>query len=83
LLLVDHTCSMTMTPSEFKAECLVLIDHVREQGGELVLSRDGCPVARLVVPWESRPWLNLRGKGRFIGDAFQPTLSEKEIEALT
>lgn len=73
---------MTITATEFKAKCLSLIDEVRETGGELVISKRGRPVARLVPASADKPWLALRGKGRFTGDAFAPVVAEKEIEAL-
>ena len=73
---------MTVTATEFKAKCLALIDEVQEKGGELVISKHGRPVARLVPAVSNRPWLSLRGKGRFKGDAFAPVVIEKEIEAL-
>lgn len=73
---------MTITATEFKAKCLSLIDEVRETGGELVISKHGRPVARLVPTGTDKPWLALRGKGRFIGDAFASVIDEKDIEAL-
>ena len=71
---------MTMTVPKFGAKCVDLIDEVRERGGELVISKNGCPVARLSVAGKDKPWLSLRGKGRFIGDAFLPVVAEKENE---
>ncbi len=73
---------MTMTDLEFGAKCVDLIDEVRGRGGELVISKNGCPVARLSVAGKDKPWLSLRGKGRFIGDAFLPVVAEKEHECL-
>jgi len=74
---------MTMKGLEFGAKCVDLIDEVQEQGGELVISENGCPVARLSVASKDKPWLSLRGKGRFIGDAFLPVVAEKENEFLS
>jgi prevent-host-death family protein len=73
---------MTITATEFKAKCLALIDEVQEKGGELLISKHGRPVARLVPAGAEKPWLALRGKGRFNGDAFSPVVDEKDIEAL-
>ena len=73
---------MTITATEFKAKCLSLIDEVQEKGGELIISKHGRPVARLVPVGTEKPWLALRGKGRFTGDPFAPVLDEKDIEAL-
>ena len=77
-----QTGRMTITATEFKAKCLSLIDEVQEKGGELIISKHGRPVARLVPAREEKPWLALRGKGRFTGDPFAPVVDEKDIEAL-
>lgn len=73
---------MTITATEFKAKCLSLIDEIHLKGGELVISKRGRPVARLVPAVRQKPWLALRGRGRFTGDAFAPVVSEKDIRAL-
>ena len=73
---------MTITATEFKAKCLALIDEVRERGGELIISKHGLPVARLLPVGAEKPWLALRGKGRFTGDPFAPVVDEGDIEAL-
>ena len=73
---------MTITATEFKAKCLSLIDEVQEKGSELIISKHGRPVARLVPAGTGKPWLALRGKGRFTGDPFAPVVDEKDIEAL-
>jgi antitoxin (DNA-binding transcriptional repressor) of toxin-antitoxin stability system len=69
---------MTKAAADFPAKCTGLVGEVQEQGGELVISKNGCPVARLSVAGKDKPWLSLRGKGRFIGDAFLPVVVEKE-----
>lgn len=73
---------MMITATEFKAKCLALIDEVHERGSELVISKRGRAVARLVPAGDDKPWLALRGKGRFTGDPFAPVVDEKEIKAL-
>ena len=73
---------MTISATEFKAKCLSLIDEVQEQGSELIISKHGRPVARLVPVGAEKPWLALRGKGRFTGGPFAPAVDEKDIEAL-
>jgi prevent-host-death family protein len=73
---------MTITATEFKAKCLSLIDEVQEKGSELIISKHGRPVARLVPTGTDKPWLALRGKGRFTGDALAPVIDEKDVEAL-
>jgi prevent-host-death family protein len=38
----------TISASKFKARCLALLDEVAEGGGELVVTKRGRPVAKLV-----------------------------------
>ena len=73
---------MQISATEFKAKCLELLDRVHSTGEELVISKRGKPVARLVAEHEDKPWLALRGKGRFVGDPFKPVIDESEIESL-
>lgn len=72
----------TITATEFKAKCLQLLDEVQRSGQDLVISKRGKPVARVVAERESKPWLALRGKGGYQGDPFEPVLQETEIDAL-
>ncbi len=44
----------TIKASEFKAKCLALMDDVAESGEEIVVTKNGKPVSRL-VPVKSRP----------------------------
>ena len=55
---------------EFKAKCLQLMDQVRDEGIELVITKRGIPVARLVPP-ETRkdsPFGWMKGTFRITGD---------------
>ena len=38
----------TISASQFKARCLALLDEVAEGGGELVVTKRGRPVAKVV-----------------------------------
>ena len=71
-----------ITATEFKARCLHLLDEVQRTGEDLVISKRGRPVARVVAEKAAQPWLSLRGKGSFKGDAFEPVVRESEIDAL-
>ena len=71
-----------ITATEFKAKCLHLLDEVQRTGQELVISKRGKPVARVIAEKTTKPWLALRGKGRFKGDPFEPVVKESEIDAL-
>jgi prevent-host-death family protein len=50
------TMSVEISASKFKAQCLGLLDRVAETGEELVVTKRGKPVAR-VVPVEEPPSL--------------------------
>jgi prevent-host-death family protein len=73
---------ITIPASEFKAKCLHLLDEVQRTGQELVVSKRGRVVARVVPENTPKPWLALRGRGRFNGDPFEPVVAKSEIEAL-
>ena len=72
----------TISATEFKARCLQLLVEVQRTGQDLIISKRGKPVARVVAEREEQPWLALRGRGRMVGDPFEPVLKETEIEAL-
>ena len=40
--------SREISAGAFKARCLAIMDEVRDQGGEYVITKRGTPVARLV-----------------------------------
>ena len=67
--------------SEFKAKCLKLIDSVAESGDEIVISKRGKPVARL-VPYRDRPKSIFgidKGSIRILGDIVEPLDVEWEV----
>jgi prevent-host-death family protein len=51
-----------ISASQFKARCLALLDEVAESGGELVVTKHGRPVAKLVSADEE---ISLRGSVEF------------------
>jgi prevent-host-death family protein len=56
----------------FKARCLGLLDEVEQQRKEIVITKRGRPVARL-VPVSDQPVVvfgRLKGSGRIVGDIF-------------
>ena len=60
----------TIKASEFKAKCLKLMDEVAESGEEIVITKNGKPVAKL-TPYRERPKTLFgidRGKYEIIGD---------------
>ena len=64
----------TIKASEFKATCLRLMDEVAESGGEIVITKNGRPVSRL-VPYRARPQSLFgidRGRFEILGDIVEP-----------
>ena len=49
-----HARVRTIKASEFKATCLKLMDEIANSGAEIVITRNGRPVARL-VPFRKKP----------------------------
>jgi prevent-host-death family protein len=60
----------SITASDFKAKCLGLLDEVSENGTEVVITKHGKPVARLVPVSSRRRSLQGAWKGlaRVTGD---------------
>jgi len=69
-----------ISASEFKAKCLALLDDVDQTGCELVISKHGRPVAKLVPVGGARPWKKLIGTGAYTGDPFHPAVEERDLE---
>jgi prevent-host-death family protein len=73
----------TMPAGKFKAQCLAVIDEVHERGEEVVITKHGKPMARL-VPLEddqAKPddiFGFMLGKGRITGDIVSPIFKEEE-----
>jgi len=62
----------TISASQFKAKCLALLDEVAESGGEIVVTKRGRPVARVVPVEELQD--DLRGSVTYL-------VSEEELLA--
>ena len=69
--------------SEFKIACLKLMDEIAETGEEIVITRNGRPVSRLVPYWEKPKtlWGIDRGRFEILGDIIEPIDVEWEAEA--
>ncbi len=74
--------SRTMKASEFKAKCLGLMDEVAENGGEIVITKNGKPVAKLTAFHERPKTLFGAGRGRMkiLGDIISPIDVEWEAQ---
>ena len=74
--------SRTVKASEFKATCLKLMDEVAETGKEIVITKRGKPVAKL-IPHQERPKTLFgidRGRLKITGDIISPIDVEWEAE---
>ncbi len=66
---------MEMKAGEFKAKCLELMDWVAEKHEEIIITKHGKPVAKLVALEETnRPdaFGYMRGTGVELGDIISP-----------
>ena len=64
----------TIMASEFKAKCLKLMDEVADTGQEIIISKNGRRVARL-VPYRKKPDSLFgidAGKIEILGDLIEP-----------
>lgn len=68
----------TMKASEFKAKCLRLMDEVAELGEEIVITKNGKPVAKL-APYRRKTKMSFgrnRENIRILGDIVSPMPAE-------
>ena len=74
--------SIEIPAGEFKARCLKLMDEVREQRREIVITKRGRPVAKL-VPIDEAPALfgAMKGSVTILGDIVAPTGESWEADA--
>jgi prevent-host-death family protein len=63
--------SRTIGAGEFKTRCLALLDEIAEKREELVVTKRGRPVAR-VVPMEEPSRAKFEGSLTFDGDIVAP-----------
>ncbi|HYO45188.1 MAG: type II toxin-antitoxin system Phd/YefM family antitoxin [Gemmatimonadota bacterium] len=73
----------TISASEFKTRCLELMDRVQQDRNEIVVTKYGKPVAKL-VPFQQEPASILgflEGTVTFHGDVVEPTGEIWEADA--
>ncbi len=72
----------TIKASEFKTKCLKLMDEVAESGEEIVITKNGRPVSRL-LPYREKPHSPF-GRDRdiiqIVGDISEPVDVEWDAE---
>ena len=73
----------TITASEFRAKCLQLMDEVAATGEEIIITKNGRPVSRL-IPYREKPKSLFgidRDKVVILGDIVEPIDVEWEAES--
>ena len=77
----DSMKHATIKASEFKAKCLQLMDEVNISGEEIVITKNGIPVSRLVPFREKPPTLFAAHKNKITitGDIISPTGENWEV----
>lgn len=67
---------MEIAAGEFKAKCLRLMDHVQQSGEEIIITKHGKPVAKLVPVDNVGPQKSLygymKGTAETFGDIVEP-----------
>lgn len=76
------TMIRTIPAGEFKAKCLALLDEVAETGEEIIVTKRGKPVARLVPPTVDDPRKKLAGSILWQADDIVTYSTEEDWEAL-
>ena len=78
----DGGGTRTIKASEFKAKCLQLMDEVAESGEEIIITKYGRPVSKL-IPYRRKPKSFFgadKGRMKIIGDIISPIDVEWEAE---
>ena len=66
---------LAIAAGEFKTKCLRLLDEVQRSRREIVVTKRGKPVARLVPVDEEQPSIfgRMSGTGKILGDVVEST----------
>lgn len=81
----DQHGPRTIPAGEFKNRCLALMDEVNETGSEIIITKHGRPVSRLVPAERSAPemWGRYRDQVRITGDIVSPAVPAEDWEAIS
>ena len=76
----------TISISKFKATCLALLEHVRQTGEPILVTKRGVPIAQVLPPpgrekAKATTYGAMKGRARILGDIAGPISSEEEWEA--
>jgi prevent-host-death family protein len=66
--------SRQMGATEFKAKCLGVLDEVEKDKAEIIITRRGKPIARLVPIPEEPLFGRMKGTFEIVGDIVGPTI---------
>jgi prevent-host-death family protein len=72
----------TIPAGKFKAQCLALIDDVHDHGGEVLITKRGKAMARLVPVEKKKPesiFGFLKGQAEIVGDILEPMMTEEDV----
>lgn len=74
----------TIAAGDFKNRCLALMDEVAETGAEIVITKHGRPVSRLVPATRPAPqmWGRYKDHIRIDGDIIAPAVAPEDWEAV-
>jgi prevent-host-death family protein len=72
----------TIAAGEFKAKCLHLLDEVKQTRKEIVITKRGHAVARLLPVEDEKPVIfgRMRGSVKILGDIIGPTGEKWEAD---
>jgi prevent-host-death family protein len=72
-----------MAAGEFKAQCLVVMDQVRESGEPVLITKHGKPVAKLVPAQNNADDIfgYMAGKVKIVGDIVGPITPLEDWES--
>lgn len=73
----------SISASDFRAQCLAIVEEISRTGEGVVIIKRGRPIARLLppIPEDGYPQHRLRGSGHIAGDVVAPPLCEEAWEA--
>jgi prevent-host-death family protein len=72
----------TMGAGAFKAKCLSVMDDVHNGRGEIVVTRRGKPLVKIVplAPEKKESIFGfLKGRAKIVGDIMEPTMSDEDV----
>jgi prevent-host-death family protein len=81
MTIVRRIAMKTMGAGAFKAKCLSIIDDVHANGGELIITKRGKPMAKLVPVAQDKKesvFGFLKGKVKVVGDIVSPIVEPWE-----